>query len=105
MGISVKTDNFKTEVINSSLPVLVDFWAPWCGPCQMIAPHIEQLAKEYSGRCKVCKINVDEASEIATKYAIMSIPAIILFKDGKIMEKRVGAMGKEDLEKIIQPYI
>ncbi len=105
MEITLTTDNFKNEVIDSNLPALVDFWAPWCGPCQMIAPHLEQLAKDYKGKIKVCKLNVDDAPDIATKYAVMSIPALMLFKEGDIMETKVGAVGKGDLEKLIQPYI
>jgi len=105
MEVKVNDGNFKQEVIDSEIPVIVDFWAPWCGPCNMIAPHVEEIAKEYAGKIKVCKLNVDEASAIATEYAIMSIPAIMLFKDGKVMEKRVGVMNKQELEKFIQPYL
>ncbi len=105
MEINVNTANFKKEVIDSEIPAIVDFWAPWCGPCQMIAPHLEELAKAYSGKLKVCKLNVDEAPEVATQYTIMSIPAIMLFKAGDVMAKRVGAMNKQELEKFIQPYL
>ena len=105
MEVKVNDGNFKQEVIDSEIPVIVDFWAPWCGPCNMIAPHVEEIAKEYAGKIKVCKLNVDEASAIATEYAIMSIPAIMLFKDGKVMEKRVGVMNKQELEKFIHPYL
>jgi len=105
MAINVTTTNFKSEVIDSKIPALVDFWAPWCGPCHKITPHIEEIAKDYSGKIKVCKLNVDEAPEIATEYTIMSIPAIMLFQSGKVMSKRVGVMSKQDLEKFIQPYI
>jgi len=105
MEVKITTRNFKKEVIDSDKPVLVDFWAPWCGPCKMIAPYLEELAKEYAGKIKVCKLNVDEAPDLATKYSIMSIPALLLFKDGKIMEKRVGAMNKKELEKFSQAYL
>jgi len=105
MEVKITTNNFKKEVIDSDKPVLVDFWAPWCGPCKMIAPYLEELAKEYAGKLKVCKLNVDEAPGLATKYSIMSIPALLLFKDGKIMEKRVGAMNKRELEKFSRAYL
>ena len=105
MEIKVDTASFEQEVISSDVPVLVDFWAPWCGPCQTIVPHLEDLAKEHTGKIKVCKLNIDEAPEVATKYVIMSIPSIMLFKKGKVMEKKVGAMSKRDLEKLIQPYL
>lgn len=105
MEIAVTSINFKKEVLNSKLPVLVDFWAPWCGPCKMIAPQIKAIAKQYEGKLKVCKLNIDEASEIATVYTVMSIPTVMLFENGKIMEKRVGVINKKDLEKFIDPYI
>ena len=105
MEIKVDTASFEQEVINSDVPALVDFWAPWCGPCQIIVPHLEELAQKYLGKIKVCKLNIDEAPEIATEYAIMSIPSIMLFKKGRVMEKKVGAMSKRDLEKFIQPYL
>lgn len=105
MEIKVDTANFEKEVIDSEIPALVDFWAPWCGPCQMIAPYLEELAKNYSGKLKVCKLNVDEAPEVATQYTVMSIPSLMLFKDGKVMEKQVGAINKKELEKFIQPYL
>lgn len=105
MEVNVNTSNFKEEVIDSEIPALVDFWAPWCGPCQMIAPYVEKLAKDYNGKLKVCKLNVDEAPEVATHYAIMSIPAIMLFKAGNVMSTRVGVMSKKELEKFIQPYL
>lgn len=105
MEIKVDTANFEKEVIDSEIPALVDFWAPWCGPCKMIAPYLEELAKNYSGKLKVCKLNVDEAPEVATQYTVMSIPSLMLFKDGKVMEKQVGAINKKELEKFIQPYL
>ncbi len=105
MAVEVKDSNFKQEVIESSLPVLVDFWAPWCGPCKVITPHVEKLADDYAGKVKVCKLNVDEAPKVATKYTVMSIPTLMLFAKGEVQEKRVGAMGKADIEKFIQPYL
>ena len=105
MAQNVATDDFTEEVLNSKLPVLVDFWAPWCGPCQMISPALEEISLNYANQVKVCKVNVDEASEIATQFAIMSIPALMIFKEGKVMEKRVGAMDKDALEEFIRPYL
>lgn len=88
--ITLTDDNFKTEVLDSAIPVLVDFWAPWCGPCQMLAPIMASIAKEYEGRIKVGKLNVDDSPVIAGEYGIMSIPTIKIFKDGKIAEETVG---------------
>lgn len=93
--------NFKEEVIDSKIPVLIDFWAPWCGPCQMLGPIIEELAKEYEDKVKIGKSNVDENSQITTTYGIMSIPTVILFKEGKEFQRKVGAQNKEELIKLI----
>lgn len=93
---------FENEVIKSDLPVLVDFWATWCGPCRMIAPIIEEIAKEYEGKVKVGKVNVDEQSALAAKYGIMSIPTLILFKNGEIAEKMVGLRSKEQIAEILK---
>jgi len=103
MGIIHFTDdNFKKEVLESSLPVLVDFWATWCGPCKVIAPIVEELAKEYEGKIKIGKLNVDENSRSATSYGIMSIPTLIFFKSGKIMDQVTGALSKQDLKRKIE---
>jgi thioredoxin 1 len=105
MEVTITDANFTKEVAESSLPVLVDFWAPWCGPCRMVAPVVEEIAKEYAGKIKVGKVNVDEASGVATQFGIMSIPTIMIFKAGNVMEKRVGAMNKKDMAALIAPYI
>lgn len=99
----VTDQNFKKEVLEAEIPVFVDFWAPWCGPCQMIGPVISEIAKELEGKVKVCKLNVDENSKIAGEYGIMSIPTMKLFKNGKIIEELVGMQPKEIIsEKIIK---
>lgn len=94
--------NFKQEVLESELPVLVDFWATWCGPCKSIAPHIDELAKEYSGKIKIGEVDVDNNSKIPTDYGIMSIPTIIFFKKGKVMDQFTGAASKLELKRKIE---
>ena len=89
--------NFNDEVMKSQLPVLVDFWAEWCGPCRMIAPIVDEIANEYQGKLKVAKLNVDEAQDVAIKYGVMSIPTLMVFKQGKVVDQVVGAMGKDHL--------
>ena len=105
MGIKIDDKSFKQEVLKEDLPVLVDFWAEWCGPCRMVAPVVEQIAKEYKGRLKVFKLNVDEAPKTASSYGIMSIPTLAIFKNGKIVDKIVGALPKAELEIAIKPHI
>jgi thioredoxin 1 len=105
MGININDANFKQEVLEESLPVLVDFWAVWCGPCLRLAPTIEQIAKEYKGKLKVCKLNVDDAPKTAASYEIMSIPTLAIFKNGKVVNKFVGALPKAELETAIKPHI
>ena len=105
MALEVSVDNFEQEVINARIPVLVDFWAEWCGPCRMLGPTIEALSKEYEGKVKVCKLNVDTAQDIASKYGVMSIPTVILFSGGKIVNQTVGAVPKEKLIEVISEYI
>lgn len=107
-GENVKTftvDNWESEVLKSENIVLVDFWAPWCGPCRMIAPIVEELAGEFEGKVVIGKLNVDEQGEIATKYGIMSIPSLLLFKNGKIVEKIVGFRPKQDLIMLFENHI
>ncbi len=96
--VIVTTSNFEDEVIHSDIPVLIDFWAQWCVPCKMIGPILEEIAEEYSGRIKVVKINVDEAGDIATRYSIISIPTLMLFKSGEVINQQVGAVSKQTIE-------
>ena len=96
--ITLTDDNFDAEVISSDLPVLVDFWAEWCGPCKMIAPSIEELAGEFEGRAKIGKLDVDSNQVIAGKYGIRSIPSLLIFKDGEVAEQIVGAVPKNQLQ-------
>jgi thioredoxin 1 len=94
--------NFKAEVLESKIPVLVDFWANWCGPCRMVAPIVDELAKEYSGKIKIGKVDVDANSSIASQYGIMSIPTLIFFKDGKVMAQLTGVQSKDSLKRKIE---
>ena len=97
--IQLTDDTFKQEVLKSALPVLVDFWAPWCGPCKMLGPVIEELAKEYEGKVKICKLNTDEAPNSASEYRISAIPTVLLFKGGKLVQELVGLQPKEELKR------
>ncbi|MDP8234702.1 MAG: thioredoxin [Candidatus Saelkia tenebricola] len=105
MGIKIMDTNFKQEVLKSDIPVLVDFWAQWCAPCHVVAPVVEEIAKEYKGKLKVCKLNVDEAPNTASRYGIMSIPTLAIFKNGKVVGKVVGALPKSELETTIKQHI
>jgi thioredoxin 1 len=103
--VEITDANFDQEVAAASVPVLVDFWAEWCGPCRMIAPTVDGVAEEYTGKLKVGKVNVDENGETAMRYNIRGIPTLLLFKDGKVVDQRVGAVGKTDLVKMLTPHV
>ena len=98
-------DNFDAQIHASELPALVDFWATWCGPCRMIAPVVEEISDELDGKLNVFKVDVDEAEDIAMQFGIMSIPTLIIFKDGEEKERIVGYRSKEDLEAMINKYL
>lgn len=100
--IEITTDNFEDEVIKSDMPVLVDFWAVWCGPCKMVSPLIDELADDFSGKAKVGKINVDEQMALAEKFKVMTIPTVMVFKNGEIVEKAVGARSKSDYAQMLE---
>lgn len=100
--LTITTANFENEVLGSDVPVLVDFWATWCGPCRMLAPVIEEIARDYEGRVKVGKINVDEEPALAARYNVSSIPTVIVFKNGVIANKSVGFRPKAQIEALLR---
>jgi thioredoxin 1 len=101
----VDQQNFESEVLKSDKPVLVDFWAAWCGPCRMVAPVIDQLADEYEGKLKIAKVNVDENPELAGKYDIMSIPSVFLFQNGSKVDGVIGARPKQVFDEMLKKYV
>ena len=101
MEINLTKATYDGEVVRSEIPVLVDFWAPWCGPCRMVGPVISEIAEEYDGKIKVCKVNVDEEGELAAANAVVSIPTVVLIKDGKVAGKLVGARSFDDYADLI----
>lgn len=100
--IIITSENFDSEVLNSPLPVLVDFWAAWCGPCKMLAPSVEKLSEEYEGKVKVGKVNVDEQMALAQEFGVSSIPTLILFDKGEIKKQSIGLISYEELESFIK---
>ncbi len=105
--VDVTDENFESEVLGADVPVLVDYWAPWCGPCRMAAPVLEKIADEYEGRLKVCKMNVDENREVASGYRIMSIPTLQLFKNGELVDQVIGVTPnyESDLKRKVEPHL
>ena len=103
--IQLSDDSFEADVINAAGPVLVDFWAEWCGPCKMIAPILEEVAGEYDGKLTVAKLNVDENNETPPKYGIRGIPTLLLFKDGNVAATKVGALSKTQLQEFINDNV
>jgi thioredoxin 1 len=99
--IQLTDDTFDKEVLESTQPVLVDFWAPWCGPCRMLSPVVEEIAKEYVGKVKVAKLNTDDNPNAAGRFKIMAIPTLLFFKSGKLVEQRAGVMSKADIKKLL----
>ena len=103
--LHVGNNDFKTEVIDSDIPVMVDFWAPWCAPCKIVEPIVEELANEYEGKFKFVKINTDEARDIAVQYGIMSIPTLKIFKGGEVVDSAIGAAPRDMLKELVEKQL
>ena len=103
--IQLTDDNFEKEVLQSAQPVLVDFWAPWCGPCRMLTPIVEELAEEYSGKAKIAKLNTDDSPNAATRFNISAIPTMLFFKGGKVEKQLVGVHSKADIKKTLDELL
>ena len=103
--LTLSDASFDNDVLNSNVPVLVDFWAEWCGPCRMMEPTIDAIATDYNGRVRVGKLNVDDNGNIATRYGIRGIPTLLLSKAGRVVEQRVGAVGKPDVQKMLDTHL
>ncbi|MHB8964016.1 MAG: thioredoxin [Saccharofermentanales bacterium] len=105
MAITITTDNFTEKVLNSDKPVMLDFWAPWCGPCRMVGPIIDKLAEDFEGRAVVGKINVDEETNLAEQFKVMSIPSLFVIKNGEVVERMVGARSAPELVKLLEKHM
>lgn len=103
--VTFTDSNFDQEVLTSEVPVLVDFWAEWCGPCRMMTPTVDAIATDYNGKLKVGKLNVDENNQTAMRFQVRGIPMLLLFKGGKVVDQRVGAMGKNEVQKMIDAHV
>lgn len=103
--LQLTDDTFDKEVLKSSQPVLVDFWAPWCGPCRMLGPVIDELAKEYEGKVRVGKLNVDDNQSVASRYNVSAIPTLLVFKGGKVEQQMVGVHSKADIQKVLDQLV
>jgi len=103
--VTITGSNFESEVKNSAIPVLIDFWASWCGPCRMIAPFMDQLADEYADRIKIGKVNVDEEQELAGIHGIASIPTMVVYQNGNIVNQKTGALPKNEIEKLFKDFL
>lgn len=104
-AIEFTDDNFKEEVLESDLPVLVDFWAEWCGPCRMVGPIVEELAEEYVGKAKIGKVDVDSNPQVSTQYGVRSIPTLLIFKGGEVVDQVIGAVPKAQLQKHLDEQV
>lgn len=105
MSVTIRSDNFDDVVLKSSQPVLLDFWAVWCGPCRMVAPTVDKLSEDYTNRVLVGKVNVDEEPELAEQFKVMSIPTIFILKEGKVVERLIGARPYAELASVLDKYI
>ncbi len=103
--VELNDDNFNEEVVNADSPVLVDFWAEWCGPCRMVGPIVEELVEEYEGKAKIGKLNVDHNPQVSVKYGIRSIPALLIFKDGEVVDQIIGAVPKPHIKKQLDAQV
>ena len=103
--LTLNDASFDNDVLNSEIPVLVDFWAEWCGPCRMMEPTIGAIAEDYAGRVKVGKLNVDDNGGAAMRYGVRGIPTLLLFKGGRVVEQRVGAIGKSEVQKMLDAHV